>query len=54
LSSRDGAIDLAPGVELRVEVDAIVSGLDELLGEAVESLVPARRGRPPRTRARDD
>jgi hypothetical protein len=51
LASADGSVAVAPGVELRIDVARLSAEVDELLADAVESIVPARRGRPPRQRS---
>jgi len=46
-------LDLADGVALHIDRRAFQSGIDAMIAEAVESIVPRRRGRPPRRSARD-
>ena len=48
LASSDGVIAVLPGLEIRVDLAGLSREVDSLLVEAVESLVPARRGRPRR------
>jgi hypothetical protein len=54
LSAGNGIVGLAPGIELHVDLDQVSEEVEAILGDAVESLVPARRGRPPRSRALGD
>jgi hypothetical protein len=49
LSSVDGVVEANHGVELRVDLALLAADIESVLAEAVESIVPARRGRPPRT-----
>jgi hypothetical protein len=48
LSSEDGRLSLAEGLELRLDLAGFRSRVDAAIAEGVESLAPARRGRPPR------
>jgi hypothetical protein len=48
LSTEDGAVSLTEELELRLDVPRFRATLDTLIAEGVESLAPARRGRPPR------
>ena len=50
LTSSDGVVTLDSGLELRVDIAKLSREAEDLLAEAVESIVPARRGRPPKTR----
>jgi hypothetical protein len=47
LSDPSGRLLLAPSLELRLDRDDFRSRIDERINEAVESIVPRRRGRPP-------
>jgi hypothetical protein len=47
LSDPAGRLLLAPAVELTLDRQAFLSAVDARIAEAVESIVPARRGRPP-------
>jgi hypothetical protein len=40
-------VSLGPGVSLVLDREAFERGVDARIAEAVESIVPARRGRPP-------
>lgn len=51
LTSRDGSVSLTDGLELRMDRDSFHEAIDQALREAVERVVPARRGRPPRRRS---
>ena len=54
LTSSDGVVPLGSGLELRVDIAKLSKEAEDLLAEAVESIVPARRGRPPKTRTVED
>lgn len=47
LSAEAGRIPLAGGLELRLDIDLFRREIDAAVADAVESLAPARRGRPP-------
>jgi hypothetical protein len=49
LSAEDGGMSLSGDLELRLDGARFRATLDALIAEGVESLAPARRGRPPRT-----
>lgn len=51
LTSQDGSVSLTDGLELRMDRDSFHEAVDQALREAVERVVPARRGRPPRRRS---
>jgi len=40
-------VALGPGLELRIDRQLFQRGVDELIAEGVEAIVPRRRGRPP-------
>ena len=40
-------VELSPGLEIRIERRAFQRDIDDRVAEAVESIVPRRRGRPP-------
>ena len=48
LSAEDGRVWLGDGLELRLDLARFRSELDAAIAEGVESVAPARRGRPPR------
>ena len=50
LSSQDGSVSLRNGLELRIDRNAFDAEIERALTDAVERVVPARRGRPPRRR----
>jgi hypothetical protein len=47
LSDPSGRLLLAPSLELRLDREEFRARIDERISEAVESIVPRRRGRPP-------
>jgi hypothetical protein len=47
LSDPSGRLLLAPSLELTLDRDAFRTEIDARISEAVESIVPRRRGRPP-------
>ena len=47
LSDPSGRLLLSPSLELRLDRDEFRSRIDVRISEAVESIVPRRRGRPP-------
>jgi hypothetical protein len=53
LLSGDGVSDIAAGLELRLDRPAFDHEVDELIAQAVETVVPAKRGRPPKRRSHD-
>jgi hypothetical protein len=54
LTTSDGVVALGSGLELRVDIAQLSMEAEGLLAEAVESIVPARRGRPPKSRTAVD
>lgn len=48
LSQRDSSLDLGEGIELRFDRSGFLADMDRRIAEAVEIVVPARRGRPRR------
>ena len=48
LSAEDGRVDFGDALELRLDGARFRSALDAAIADGVESLAPARRGRPPR------
>jgi hypothetical protein len=50
---REGQIQVSPNLFLSVDSDRFRAEIDARLADAVDSFVPARRGRPPTRPARD-
>jgi hypothetical protein len=48
LGSDADEVGLVPGLELRLDRRVFEREIDARIQEAVESIVPARRGRPPK------
>ena len=48
LTSQHGSVSLSNGLELRIDRRAFDNEIDRAILDAVERVVPARRGRPPR------
>lgn len=48
LADPAGRLSLPVGLELHFDRDAFENDVDRRIAEAVESVIPARRGRPPR------
>lgn len=49
LSSAGHRVELAEGLDLELDVERLRRQVDAAITEGVESLAPARRGRPPRS-----
>lgn len=49
LSSAEHRVEVAEGLELGLDADTLRKQVDAAITEGVESLAPARRGRPPRS-----
>jgi len=49
LSSGGRRIELAEGLDLELDADRLRKDVDAAIADGVESLAPARRGRPPRS-----
>lgn len=54
LASPDGVIAVGQGLEIRVDLARLSTEAELLVADAVESIVPVRRGRPPRSGPRLD
>ena len=50
LASESGVVAVGPGLELRIDIPRLSADAETLLADAVESHVPRRRGRPPKSR----
>ena len=48
LSAEDGCVSLGGGLALQLDLRRFREALDAAIAEGVESVAPARRGRPPR------
>ena len=53
LSDSGDAIEVAPGLVLSIDRQIFERQIDKAIAEAVESIAPARRGRPPKLRRSD-
>lgn len=53
LTTNEDQVAIGPGLELRFERSAFERRIDSAIAEAVESVSPARRGRPPKARSPD-
>lgn len=49
LTPESTSVTITPGVEIRFDRIAFERTVDAAIGEAVESIAPARRGRPPKS-----
>lgn len=49
LTSANGCVAVHPGLEIRIDREAFFRDVEVALLDAAEQVVPARRGRPPRT-----
>jgi hypothetical protein len=48
LLTEAGRLSLGPGLDLRLDVARFCRDVDSAIADGVESLAPARRGRPPK------
>ena len=47
LGSAEGTVERSPGLELRLDRPRLEREIERAISDAVETVVPARRGRPP-------